>query len=177
MKRKFMKLFAVLALVLTLGLSSCAFDRAQTYNYWKSNSSEYIGKDHIVEKISISKLNKMVNNQKEEDVLFVFFGNNKSSSSQNAIKVFNEQAIQYGVSTLYWVDSDLSDKDQKTYQDKLGISDLSYAPALYVFKNKIITFDSSRAFYKNNSSKYPNVKLAQIAFKSLYDNNGEYVED
>ncbi|MCR5786860.1 MAG: hypothetical protein K6G28_04095 [Acholeplasmatales bacterium] len=176
MKRYLKKILVALLVVFTFGLTSCAMSRANVYTYWKSSTVEYLGKDHIVEKINLSKISKKVNKQNEEDTLYVFFGSHDSSSSQAAIRVYNEQAIQYGIEKIYWVDSSsVSEKDQKKYQEKLGISDLSISPALYVFKNKTIEFDSSRSYYSGaNSGKYSPIKLAQIAFKGLYDQNGEY---
>lgn len=178
MKRYLKRILAVLLVLCTLGLTSCAMSRANVYNYWKTQSgTEYLGKDHIVEKVKLSKLDKLVQKQGENDILYVFFGDHSKSTCQSAIKIYNEQAIQYGISTLYWVESyNISDKDKSKFEKQLGISTLDYTPALYVFKNKTIVFDSSRAFYKNNSSKYTAIKLAQIAFKNLYDENGEYVE-
>lgn len=179
MRKSIFKLFAILFALCTLGLASCAMDRANVYNYWKNGSSEYLPKDHIVEGISINSLVKKVNNQKEDDdIIYVFFGQTNSDASRSAIKVYNEQAVQYNIKTLYWVDSNgvsSSDSKKNKLTEKLGVSQTSIIPAIWVFDNGKIAFDSSRPSIQNQSKMTSStILMAEVAFKCLYNENGEY---
>ncbi len=177
MKNKLLKIVLALSAFLTLiTLSSCKMSRANVYNYWKNDSTEILPKDHIVEEVSLSKLEKMVSKQSSDstDVIYVFYGAKSESNNQTAIKTFNEQAVQFEISTLYWLSSDLSDKKKTELSEKLGVAKTSTTGALYAFEKGKITFDSSRAYYSNNTATYTNVVVAQIAFRKLYDENGEY---
>ncbi len=177
MKNKFLKALGLIScLFLIISLSSCKMSRANVYNYWKNGDTEILPKDHIVEEISLSKLEKMVSKQSSDsdEVIYVFYGQKSESSNQSAIKIYNEQAVQFEVGTLYWLSSDLSDKKKDKLSEKLGVSKTSTTGALYAFSKGKIVFDSSRAYYSNNTSTYSYVVLAQIAFRKLYDENGEY---
>lgn len=177
MKNKFLKIVFTLTLFLTLvTLSGCKMSRANVYNYWKNGDTEILPKDHIVEEVSLSKLEKMVSKQSSDsdEVIFVFYGSKSESNNQTAIKTFNEQAVQFEVATLYWLSSDLSDKKKDELGEKLGVSKTSTTGVLYAFEKGKITFDSSRPYYSNNTSTYTNVVVAQIAFRHLYNDNGEY---
>ncbi len=174
MKKVFKKIIACGIMGLTLSLTSCALSDANVYNYWKVNDTEYLSKDHIVEKVKAKKVEKMVSKQTEDsDYIYVFYGQTDSTSSQSAIQVYNEQAIQYEIDTLYWVDSNLSTKKKDEAETKLRMSDSNNIPTLIVYKNGSVEFDSSRPTYKNNS-KFTNYIIAEVAFKHLYDSNGDY---
>jgi len=176
MKKKLMKVLVIVLGIFTLGLSSCAMSRANVYNYWKVSGTEYLSKDHVVEQVSIGDILKKMNSQSKDsnDIFYVFYGNHDSSSAQSAINVYNEQAIQFEIKTLYWLDSNQDTNHKNEIQDKLGVSDASETPALFAFKNGALVFDTTRAYYSNNSSKYSYVKYAQIAFRQLFDENGNY---
>lgn len=116
----------------------------------------------------------MVSKQSEDSTyLYVFYGQTDSTTSQSAMQVYNEQAIQYEIDTLYWVDSNLTTKKKEEAESKLRISDSNNIPTLIVYKNGSVEFDSSRPTYKNNS-KFTNYIMAEVAFKHLYDANGDY---
>lgn len=177
MKNKFLKIVLSLTLfALLITLSGCKMSRANVYNYWKNGDSDILPKDHIVEEVSLSKLEKMVSKQSSDsdEVIYVFYGAKSESNNQTAIKIFNDQAVQFEISTLYWLSSDLSDKKKDELGEKLGVAKTSTTGVLYAFEKGKITFDSSRAYYSNNTSTYSNVVVAQIAFRHLYDENGEY---
>jgi len=180
MRKSIFKLIAVLfALFTIVGLSSCAMSKANVYNYWKNGSSEYLSKDHIVEKISVNDLINKVNKQTKDDKnIYVFFGQTNDDSSRSAIKIYNEQAIQYEIDTLYWVDSEpvtKSTSDKNKMLEKLGVSKTDIIPSIFVFSNGTIAFDSSRPNIQNNEKlSNSNVYLAEVAFKGLYDENGYY---
>jgi len=174
MKKVFKKIIACGFVGLTLSLTSCALSDANVYNYWKVNDTEYLSKDHIVKKVSAKKVEKMVSKQSEDSTyLYVFYGQTDSTTSQSAMQVYNEQAIQYEIDTLYWVDSNLTTKKKEEAESKLRISDSNNIPTLIVYKNGSVEFDSSRPTYKNNS-KFTNYIMAEVAFKHLYDANGDY---
>lgn len=174
MKKAIKKILACTILGMSLSLTSCALSDANVYNYWKVNDTEYLSKDHIVEKVSAKKVEKMVGKQTEDsDYIYVFYGQTDSTTSQSAMQVFNEQAIQYEIDTLYWVDSNLTTKKREDAESRLRMSDSNTIPALIVYKNGSVEFDSSRPTYKNNS-KFTNYIVAEVAFKHLYDANGEY---
>ena len=174
MKNVFKKIIACGLVGLTLFLTSCALSDANVYNYWKVNDTEYLSKDHIVKKVSAKKVEKMVSKQSEDSIyLYVFYGQTDSTTSQSAMQVYNEQAIQYEIDTLYWVDSNLTTKKKEEAETKLRISDSNNIPTLIVYKNGSVEFDSSRPTYKNNS-KFTNYIMAEVAFKHLYDANGDY---
>ena len=174
MKNVFKKIIACGLVGLTLSLTSCGLSDANVYNYWKVNDTEYLSKDHIVKKVSAKKVEKMVSKQSEDSTyLYVFYGQTDSTTSQTAMQVYNEQAIQYEIDTLYWVDSNLTTKKKEEAETKLRISDSNNIPTLIVYKNGSVEFDSSRPTYKNNS-KFTNYIMAEVAFKHLYDANGDY---
>lgn len=174
MKNVFKKIIACGLVGLTLSLTSCGLSDANVYNYWKVNDTEYLSKDHIVKKVSAKKVEKMVSKQSEDSIyLYVFYGQTDSTTSQSAMQVYNEQAIQYEIDTLYWVDSNLTTKKKEEAETKLRISDSNNIPTLIVYKNGSVEFDSSRPTYKNNS-KFTNYIMAEVAFKHLYDANGDY---
>lgn len=174
MKNVFKKIIACGLVGLTLSLTSCGLSDANVYNYWKVNDTEYLSKDHIVKKVSAKKVEKMVSKQSEDSTyLYVFYGQTDSTTSQSAMQVYNEQAIQYEIDTLYWVDSNLTTKKKEEAETKLRISDSNNIPTLIVYKNGSVEFDSSRPTYKNNS-KFTNYIMAEVAFKHLYDANGDY---
>jgi hypothetical protein len=176
MKKRITKLLAVLLIILTLGLASCDMDRANTYNAWKNGSTDVLPKNHIVEKTDLGGVLKKMNAQSNEsdEIFYVFYGNVHATGASNAIQVYNEQAVQFQIKTLYWIDSDMNDKKRTELEDKLGISNADIVPALYAFKHGAIVFDSSTPYYANNSGDYTTIKLAQIAFRQLFDENGEY---
>lgn len=174
MKNVFKKIIACGFVGLTLSLTSCRLSDANVYNYWKVNDTEYLSKDHIVKKVSAKKVEKMVSKQSEDSTyLYVFYGQTDSTTSQSAMQIYNEQAIQYEIDTLYWVDSNLTTKKKEEAETKLRISDSNNIPTLIVYKNGSVEFDSSRPTYKNNS-KFTNYIMAEVAFKHLYDANGDY---
>jgi hypothetical protein len=176
MKKRIVRALGVIACLFTLVLASCKMSRANVYNYWKNDGTEILPKDHVVEEISISKLNKMVNKQSADssDIFYVFYGNKSESNAQTAIKIFNEQAVQFEISTLYWLSSDLSDSKKSEVSEKFGVAKTSVSPAIYAFKGGKLVFDSSRPYYSNDSSTYTYVRLAQIAYRQLFDDNGDY---
>jgi len=175
MKRFKKILLALLLPVLVLQLASCKMSQANLYNKWKSGSTENLPKAHVFEEISVGDLIGKVQKQGSEDKLYVFFGSTTSSQSQAAIKIYNQQAIQYEINKVYWVNSNLSDGDKKKLSADEGgilrVNDPEYLPAIYVFEGGVLKFDSSEAKYKNDTTKYTTVKLAEIAFKGLYNEN------
>lgn len=174
MRKRIFKLFALLFIVLTLGVTSCSMEQANVYNYWKINGTEYLSQDHVVKKISVNKLISMVQKQGTDDaIIYVFFGQTDSTTSRSAIKVYNEQAIQYEIPVLYWVDSNLSDSKIDKLEDSLSISDATNIPSIFAFDNGAIAFDSSRPVYKNDTS-IQTIELAEVVFKNLYDEDGNY---
>lgn len=174
MKKIIKKILATALCASVFALASCKLSDANVYNYWKVNDTEYLSKDHIVEKVSAKKVEKMVGKQSEDSgYIYVFYGQTDSTTSQSAIQVYNQQAIQYEIDTLYWVDSNLTTKKKEDAETRLRMSDSNTIPALIVYKNGTIEFDSSRPTYKNNS-KFSNYIIAEVAFKHLYDSNGDY---
>ncbi len=174
MKKIVKKILATALCASVFSLASCKLSDANVYNYWKVNDTEYLSKDHIVEKVSAKKVEKMVGKQSEDSgYIYVFYGQTDSTTSQSAIQVYNQQAIQYEIDTLYWVDSNLTTKKKEDAETRLRMSDSNTIPALIVYKNGTIEFDSSRPTYKNNS-KFSNYIIAEVAFKHLYDSNGDY---
>ncbi len=176
MKKRISRVFALLLCALTLGLSSCALSRANTYNYWKNGDTENLSKDHIVEKIDLGGIIKKMNAQSgdNDEIFYVFFGTKNTTGCYAAIKVYNEQAIQFEIDKLYWLDSDLNDSKQTEVEDKLGVYSASSAPALFAFKKGGLVFDSTIPYYANHKGDYPAVKLAQIAYRQLFDEKGQY---
>ena len=174
MKKFIKKILIAMSLVSVASVASCKISDANVYNYWNVSDTAYLSKDHIVKKVNAKKVEKMVSKQTEDSgYIYVFYGQTDSTTSQSAIQVFNEQAIQYEIDTLYWVDSNLSTKKKEDAETRLRMSDSNNIPSLIVYKNGSVEFDSSRPVYKNNTS-YTNYILAEVAFKHLYDENGEY---
>ena len=166
-------LLALLLPVLVFQLASCKMSKANLYNKWKNGSSENLPKAHVFEEISVGDLIGKVQGQKEGETLYVFFGTPTQSASQTAIGIYNEQAIQYQIDKVYWLNSNLSDKDKKKLSADEGgilrVNDPEYAPAIFVFEDGVLRFDSTLAKYKNDTTKYTTIKLAEIAFKGLYN--------
>ncbi len=174
--KKLKKFLALLLLpVLLLSLNSCQISKANLYNKWKIGGTEYISKAHVFEQISFNDLLGKVKAQGKEEKLYVFYGTPTSSASQSAIGIYNEQAIQYQISKVYWLDSVLNDNDLKKISSDqggiLGVNDPKTVPAIFVFEGGAISFDSTLAKYKNDTAKYTTIKLAEIAFKGLYKEN------
>lgn len=169
MKKYLTKIAVTFALLLSVfTMSGCS--KANIYRAFNNNGSN-LSKAHILEKISIKKLISMIDDIEDGEYIYVFYGTPTDSTSCTNVTVYNEQAIQFGVETLYYVDSDVSDKDRTKLENTVGIFDATQYGALWSFNSNGKYFDSSEPKWKTNDSDvdYSNIELAQLCFRNAPD--------
>lgn len=166
MKKKIKLLLSCFVLLFTVvTLSGC--ERANIYREFNNNGSS-LAKSHILNEVSYKELYKLVDKTGEDDFIYVFFGTATNSASCTAVSIWNEQAQQYQIKTLYWLDSDLSSKKLDKIEERLGINNIDTVPALWSFNNGKIYFDSSSSkCSKDGNVSLSNTELAENCFKNL----------
>lgn len=155
MKKTIKALLAIFVMIFTaLSLTSC--EDANTYRKFHNNGS-MLPKDHILDEVGYKELLRIVEkNEGSDEYIYVFIGNPStiSSSARDCATVWNEQARQYGVETLYWLNSDLSDSKVDKLQEILNITDFDPSVALLLsFTNGSISFDSSSKLCNEEDGK------------------------
>lgn len=145
MKKTLKKLLiAFIAVLGVASLTSC--NHANTYNKFHNNSSN-LAKSHVLKEISVGDLkslkrkienDKKVDGSKTESVefytgsdkketksfdgtyIYIFLGTPTNSTASTDAQIFDEQAKQYGISCLYWIDTNLSDSKIEKLNETLG---------------------------------------------------------
>ncbi len=133
------------------------------------NEGASLPKSHILKSVSASKLIDMVTTQTETDgKIYVFFGTPTDSTSRTNVVVYNEQAQQYNVEVIYYLNSDLSSKKLEQVKNTLGIASTNVTGALWAFENTQNVFDSSSTKYNtdDNGNELSNIEIAQRCFDS-----------
>lgn len=159
-------------IVASLSLLFCLFTlvgcgSANIYIAFNNNSSK-LPKSHILEEISYQDLAKKLDKAKgdENSHIYVFFGTPTDTQSCTDVFVYNEQAVQYGIETLYYVNSDLSNKDLSKLSNLLKVSTkLAPKPSLWRFDAGVVAFDSAlKEFNSKDDVALSNVEIAQTCF-------------
>lgn len=200
MKKSLKKLLLVLIAIISLAtFTSC--NHANTYQKFNNNKSQ-LSKSHVIKEIDTSDLkslmkkldkNKKFKGQKIEESLndegevkssytyfYVFLGTPTDSTASDNARVFDEQAKQYEIDCLYWIDTDLSDKKIKKLNSVLKNSvqrlENSTTGLISIRKESSkaaceIYFDSTDVEWntkdgKVGSNTLTHIELAQMCFKN-----------
>lgn len=167
--RKVKTLIISFALILLVSLTSChTLAEANLYRYWNNIGVE-LSDAHVYEEISYNKLAKKISKLSEtpDEVIYVFYGDSSVSNAKTNIIIYNEQAIQFEVSKVYWLDSrDLKDKVYDQIEDDLGVVNSEKKGVLWSFKyqegnDTSIYFDGSKD--KFDTSKHTDITQAEIS--------------
>lgn len=153
---------SLVVLVSLLTLASCG--SANIYRAF-ANEGASLPKSHILKSISVSKLIDMIN--KDDEMIYVFYGTPTDSTSRTNAVVFNEQARQYEIPVLYYLNSDLSDKEKKKLSENISaIASVDVIGTLWAFDGSSLVFDSSSTNYNTdkNGNALSNVEIAQTCF-------------
>ena len=160
----------IIALIACVSLTGC--EKANTYRKFYNNGS-LLPKDHILDEVSYKELQKLIiDNEDSEEYIYVFIGTPSNSDAQTKALVFNQQALQYGVKTLYWLDTELSDKKVESLHTTLQMNAFDKNQAyLLSYQGGKIKFDSSSASCNRkdgdpNGSKLSNTVLAANCFQN-----------
>lgn len=202
MKKTIKKLLLVLIAIISLtAFTSC--NHANTYQKFNNNSSN-LSKSHVIKEIDTSDLkslmkkldkNKKIKGQKvvetlndEGDVessytyIYIFLGTPTDSTASTYAQVFDEQAKQYEIECLYWIDTDLSEKKieklnsilknsvQRLENSTSGLISIRRETSKEDLKCEIY-FDSTDVEWntkdgKAGSTELTHVELAQMCFKN-----------
>lgn len=137
----------VLTFVFCLTLAGCS-----VYHDYKDNLPYH----NVYEKIKLDKLVKVLdeekNNDTKDEVTYVVYASNKETASTTAITVLNEQAKQYGIDKIYYLDCAKYYKKssgRKNVQDKLGMKDASVCPTILVYIDGQLKVDWSKTSIKD----------------------------
>ncbi len=153
----------VIALVAVITLTGC--NHANTYNKFHNNGSN-LSKSHILEEISIGDLEDLIENTKNkkvddgevivyveidgqkkisEEYIYIFLGNPTNSTTTSQVTIYDEQAKQYNVSVIYWIDLDLSAKKLEKLNNILPMATSlkTNTTAMVSIQNGSIYFDST----------------------------------
>lgn len=174
--KKFKKVILTLMLVLASALALTGCERANTYRKFSNNGAD-LPKSHILDEISLKEAKRLVTkNVGSEEYIYIFIGNPASASSdaRDKARVFNEQARQYKIETLYWLDSDLDTEDLTKAEIVLQMNDIDPEKGYLIsFYNGVIQFDSSsRTCYEDEDGKaFTNAQLAYRCFLNLLSKN------
>ncbi len=200
MKKSLKKLLLVLIAIIGLTtFTSC--NHANTYQKFNNNNSN-LSKSHVIKEIDTSDLkslmkkldkNKKFKGQKVEESLndegevessytyfYVFLGTPTDSTASTNAQVFDEQAKQYEIDCLYWIDTDLSDKKIEKLNSVLKNSvqrlENSTTGLISIRKESSkkaceIYFDSTDVEWntkdgKAGSNTLTHIELAQMCFKN-----------
>lgn len=138
----------VLAFVFCLTLTGCS-----VYHDYKDNLPYH----NVYEKIKLDKLVKVLNeektNDKKDEVTYVVYASNKETASTTAVTVLNEQAKQFGIDKIYYLDCAKyysKSSGRKNVQDKLGMKDASVCPTVLVYVDGELKLDWSKTSTKNS---------------------------
>ena len=163
----------IIALIACVSLTGC--EKANTYRKFYNNES-LLPKDHILDEVSYKELKKLiVANEGSEEYIYVFIGTPSNSDAQTKAVVFNEQARQYGVETLYWLDTELSDKRLETLKLDLQMNSFDKNQAyLLSYQDGKIKFDSSSASCSRKDGDESGAKLSNtILAANCFQNKTE----
>lgn len=200
MKKSIKKLLLVLIAIISLTtFTSC--NHANTYQKFNNNNSN-LSKSHVIKEIDTSDLkslmkklnnNKKIKGQKVVETLndegevessytyfYVFLGTPTDSTASTYAQVFDEQAKQYEIDCLYWIDTNISDKKIEKLNtillNKVQRLETSTAGLISIRKEAKkddceIYFDSTDVEWntkdgKANSTALSHVELAQMCFKN-----------
>lgn len=193
MKKTFRNfVLVVIALISVITLTGC--NHANTYNKFKNNGSN-LSKSHIIKEISVGDVEELINKTKnskvdkgevvtykeedgkqviEEEYVYIFFGNVTNSTTTTAVTIYDEQAKQYEIPLLYWVDLDISTKKLEKLNNILPMASSfkSNTTAIVSIQNGSIFFDSTSVKCNtkdgvSGSSSLNTYQLAQNCFKNL----------
>lgn len=193
MKKTFRNfVLVVIAFVAVITLTGC--NHANTYNKFKNNGSN-LSKSHIIKEISVGDVEDLIKDTKnskvdkgevvtykeddgnktiEAEYVYIFLGNVTNSTTTTAVTIYDEQAKQYGLTVLYWVDLDLSSKKLEKLNNILPMASSlkSNTTAIVSIQNGSIFFDSTSVKCNtkdgvSGSSALSTYQLAQNCFKNL----------
>lgn len=166
MKKLIKKLSVImLAFAFMFSLVSCS-DSISIYKEF-NNAGSSLAKNHVFESISVKKIVSKVNSDKKEGTsdnkiyTYVFFGDSANAASVEAIQIYNEQAKQYNIEKVYYLNSDLSSSELATVKTVINMARSSRVPAIFVLINGELEFDSTLAKYDNTET----ISIASKAFK------------
>lgn len=151
-----------LGLVVMVTLSGCSvyhdYSSALPYN-------------NVYEKINlkklVSKLEEEASNTVKNEVTYVMYTSADVVASSSAMKTIDEQAKQYKIETVYYLDATKIYQDadnRKDLQDKLGIRDASSCPSILMFIDGELEVDWTRTSTKN---KYDG-SFTRVAYDIFY---------
>lgn len=166
--KKITKILSAIVLTLTcvLTLTACN-NQIGVYNVYHRNDST-LSKNHVYTEVSVKKVISIVSEAKDKgtetnkEYTYVFLGTPTDSKSKEVIAIFNEQAKQFGIETVYYVDSKLSDSKLESLKTAFGMKRYKHVPALFVFVNGTLKFDST-------DSKYETTEAAKLATEAFRD--------
>lgn len=197
MKKTLKKL--LIAFIVLLGVASLtSCNHANTYNKFHNNSSN-LAKSHVLKEVSVSDVislqkklaaGKNVKGSKTTTVtendktvsytyIYIFLGTPTNSTASTDAQIFDEQAKQYEIDCLYWLDSDLSDSKLKKFTDNVKIASFkSGDTALISFRvasgsnAALVSFDSTSVVCNKKDGTASGTELtpyqiAQNCFKNL----------
>lgn len=162
--KKIAKLISVflLSLIVCSSLTGCGV--YMDYN-------DVLPYNNVYDKVSLKKVVKLLEEQKnnsvENEVLYLVYATSESATSSNAVVTINEQAIQYGIDKVYYLDCEKYYEDSAKRDDveeKLGMKDASACPVVLMYVDGKLVVDWSKTSVKN---KYDS-SLTKLAYDIFY---------
>lgn len=171
--KKFLGYISILVLTL-LTLVSCSGKSVE--KLYKAEGVD-LGKDTVYKLVTADELVNIKNGT--DEIVYCFYGSAKNFDSKSAILTIQNQAKQYKIDVIYYVNADdynTSAENRKKVQEKLSINDGSVVPNLFAYncedlntESKKYIFDLSKAEYsrhfRNEEDKIDYTLLAGFMFR------------
>ncbi len=178
----------MITLSIVLRLPDAKTKIADSYTAYGSSLTS----DHVYEEISFSELYKL---KDDENYTFVYFGSPECGSCVSEITNINTAALKWDIELVYYVDATdyLIDEDADDYVEDTKLTakmntieenlnknvstdvssiSLEFTPAIWVFKNGELVFNSGD--YLNDDEDGMTLTWSLIADKAFHVNLPEY---
>lgn len=143
MKIKHIFSVLLLSIVSIFTLASCGGIKSVSSLY-KAQGID-LPKDNVYENIELDNLSNIIKSTKD-NLVYVFYGNAENFDSKTAITIINNQAKQFNVDKVYYLDAHNYNTASKRpeVKSKVLINDPSYVPTIIVYKDNQVIFDLSK---------------------------------
>ncbi len=139
-------LTSIICICISITLAGCSTSVYDDY----SKAGASLDKDNVFEKISTDDLVNKIN--EKNGIFYVYYASSEDATSRSEITIYNEQANQYQIEVIYYLNAaDYTTVAlRKELKEKISINDASKVPSMLVYVDGNLKFDSSRESVRSN---------------------------